>query len=259
MITTGDVDTAFYEVGRGSPVVLVHGLGDDHRAWRRVLPDLALNRKVVLYDLRGHGGTGLGEADGTLRQLGHDLAALVTALGIERPLIAGFSLGGTIAMQIALDRPELVGGLVLVATSSRVGREPAGWYADRAAMVERGDPRLRGVLDQDTADVYRESPDELQGGLLIRRQSTQDPRGYGNACRAMSRLNAAPLDPELPAIKAPTLIVAADRDRHCPPRASEIIRAGIPDCRLEILPGAGHPIPVERPRELARLIQEASS
>ena len=121
-------------------------------------------------------------------------------------------------------------------------------------MVGRNDPHLRDTLDKDTADVYAQSPDELQGGLLIRRQSTEDPRGYGNACAAMAELNANPLDPELPRITAPTLIVASDLDRHCPPKAAEIIASGIKGSRLEVISGAGHPIPVEKPRELGRSI-----
>jgi len=67
----------------------------------------------------------------------------------------------------------------------------------------------------------------------------------------MAALNAGPLDPELSRISAPTLIVASDLDRHCPPKAAEIIAAGIKGSRLEIIPGAGHPIPVEKPGELA--------
>lgn len=250
----GDIDVAWYEVGRGKPLVLIHGLGDDHRAWRRTLPDLMLARRVILYDLRGHGGTSAGEPDGTLKQLGADLAALLEVLAIERPLVAGFSLGGTIAMRLALDRPELVGGLALVATSSRVGRAAAEWYAERAAMVDRNDPGLRERLERDTQDVYRESPGEVADGWRIRSESTHDPRGYANACRAMAALNQAPLDPELSRIQTQTLIVASDLDQHCPPRAAEIIAAGIPGSRLVILKGAGHPIPVERPQELARLI-----
>jgi 3-oxoadipate enol-lactonase len=246
-----DIDVAWFEAGRGETLILIHGLGDDHRAWRRTLPNLMLRYRVVLYDLRGHGGTTAGRGDGTLRQLGTDLASLMDAIGVDGAHIAGFSLGGTIAMRIAIDHPARVRGLVLVATSSRVGRAAADWYRQRAEMVERRDPQIRDTLDRDTADVYAESPAELEAGLLIRRQATSDPRGYGNACAAMAALNAAPLDSELGQISAPTLIVASELDKHCPPKAAEIIAAGIKGSRLEVIPGAGHPIPVEKPGELA--------
>ena len=246
-----DIDVAWFEAGRGVPLVLVHGLADDHRAWRRTLPDLMLRHRVLLYDLRGHGETTLGNPDGSLRQLGEDLVGLLDAHEIESARIAGFSLGGTIAMRVAIDHPDRVDKLVLVATSSRVGRSAAGWYRERLAMVKNEDSRLRETLDLDTADVYAQAPNELEEGLLIRRQSTADPRGYGNACAAMAALFEAPLDPELGQVKAPTLIVAADLDQHCPPKAAEIIHAGIPGSRVELIRGAGHAVPVERPGELA--------
>ena len=249
-----DLEVAWFEVGRGDPLILVHGLGDDHRAWRRTVPDLMVRRRVILYDLRGHGETSIGAPDGTLRQLGDDLVALMDAIGVARADVAGFSLGGTIAMRAGIDHPSRVRGLALVATSSRVGRAAAEWYTQRVGMVDSNDPRLRDTLATDTADVYAEAPGELEEGLLIRRQSTADPRGYRNACAAMASLNANPLDPELGAIKAPTLIVASDRDRHCPPKAAEIIAAGIKHARLEVFAAAGHPIPVEKPCELARSI-----
>jgi pimeloyl-ACP methyl ester carboxylesterase len=249
-----DIDVAWFEAGRGETLILIHGLGDDHRAWRRTLPDLMLHHRVVMYDLRGHGETSLGQPEGTLTQLGADLASLMDATGVDSAHIAGFSLGGTIAMRMAIDHPARVRGLVLVATSSRVGRAAADWYQQRVDMVERNDPELRATLDRDAADVYAESASELPDGLLIRRQSTADPRGYGNACAAMAALNAAPLDPELGRISAPTLIVASVLDRNCPPKAAEIIAAGIKGSRLEIIPGAGHPIPVEKPAELAASI-----
>jgi 3-oxoadipate enol-lactonase len=246
-----DIDTAWFEVGRGEPLILIHGLADDHRAWRRALPDLLLRHRVLMYDLRGHGETSLGRPDGTLTQLAADLASLMEAIGVDKADVAGFSLGGTIAMRMAIDHPEKVERLVLVATSSRVGRSAADWYRKRVEMVEQADPELRATMDRDTADVYAQSPSELDDGLLIRRQSTADPRGFGNACAAMAALNAAPLDPELGRISAPTLIVASELDRHCPPKAAEIIAAGIKGSRMQVLAGAGHPIPVEKPRELA--------
>ena len=249
-----DIDIAWFEAGRGEPLVLVHGLADDHRAWRRTLPDLVLRHRVLLYDLRGHGQTTLGKPDGSLRQLGEDLVGLLDALEIERARIAGFSLGGTIAMRVAIDHPDRVDRLVLVATSSRVGRSAAAWYRERLSMVKSEDSWLRETLDRDTGEVYAQAPNELEEGLLIRRQSTADPRGYGNACAAMAALFEAPLDPELGQIRAPTLIVASDLDQHCPPKAAEIIGAGITGSRVELIKGAGHAIPVERPGELAAAI-----
>lgn len=259
MLTTcGDIDVAWFEVGRGQPLILVHGLADDHRAWRRTIPALMMQRRVLLYDFRGHGETSLGAADGTLRQLGDDLIALMDAIGIEHATLAGFSLGGTIAMRAAIDHPSRVAALALVATSSRVGRAASDWYQARTHMVVSGAEGLRETLDGDTADVYRNQPRQLGDGLAIRRQSTRDPRGYGNACRAMAGLHAAPLDPELGSISAPTVIVAGDKDQHCPPRASVLIAAGIPHSRMTVIADAGHPIPVEKPEELATLILGAA-
>jgi pimeloyl-ACP methyl ester carboxylesterase len=234
--------------------VLVHGLADDHRAWRKALPPLALRHRVLLYDFRGHGRSSLGQADSSLRQLAADLVALLDALEIESAHLCGFSLGGTIVMRTAIDHPERVARLVPVATSSRVGRAAADWYAARAEMVRSGAPELRATLEQDTRDVYANAPQEFADGWLIRSQSTADPRGYGNACAAMAALGAEPLDPRLPGIRAATLVVCADQDRLCPPRAAEIIRDGIPGSRMEVIEGSGHPIPVEKPDQLARLI-----
>ena len=247
---------ARYEVGRGDPVVLVHGLADDHRAWRRVVAPLMLARRLVLYDLRGHGGSPLGDPDGSLAQLGADLVEVLDDAGIERATIAGFSLGGTIAMRAAIDAPGRVSALALIGTSSRVNRAARGWYEERAALVHDDGPELRTTLDGDTEDVYRNRPEEIEAGLRIRRESTADPRGFANACLAMASLNEHPLDDELGAIGAPTVIVAGDADQHCPPRASEIIAGKIPGSTMRVLEDTGHPLPVERPDEVADAILE---
>jgi 3-oxoadipate enol-lactonase len=250
---------ARYEVGRGEPVVLVHGLADDHRAWRRVVAPLMLTRRVVLYDLRGHGGSPLGDADGSLAQLGADLIEVLDDAAIERATIAGFSLGGTIGMRAAIDAPGRVSALALIGTSSRVNSAARGWYEERAALVENDDPDLRATLDKDTADVYRNRREEIDAGLRIRRESTTDPRGFANACLAMASLNEAPLDGELSAISVPTVIVAGDADQHCPPRASEIIAEKISGSTMRVLEDTGHPLPVERPDEVAAAIEEVSA
>jgi pimeloyl-ACP methyl ester carboxylesterase len=250
--TCRDIEVAWFEWGRGDPIVLVHGLGDDHRAWRRVLPWLAVERRVIAYDLRGHGQTTLGEPDGTLGQLAGDLVALLDAIGLERADLCGFSLGGTIVLRTAIDHPGRVGRLLPVATSSRVGRAAAPWYEERARLADEG--ALLPVLEEDTREQLAGASDQLADHLTIRRQSTADPRGFANACRAMARLNAEPLDPDLGRVEAPTLVIAAENDALCPPRAGEIIVAGVPGARLEVIPGSGHQVEVERPEELSRAI-----
>jgi 3-oxoadipate enol-lactonase len=250
--------TAWYEVGRGAPLVLVHGLADDHRGWRKALPALAMRHRVVLYDLRGHGQTPPGEADGTLAQLVGDLVRLMDAVGLERASVAGFSLGGTIALGMAIHHPDRVDRLLPVATSSRVGRAASEWFSERAALAERGrgGAELWPVLERDTREQLEHAPAELSDHLAIRAESTRDARGYASACRAMARLREAPLDPLLGRITAPTLVLAGELDRHCPPRAAEIVAAGIPGSRLQVLAGCGHQLPVEKPAELARAMLE---
>lgn len=235
-------------------MVLVHGLGDDHRAWRKTLAWLALDHRVIAYDLRGHGETSIGDADGTLAQLGADLIGLLDALGLERVDLCGHSLGGTVVMRVAIDQPARVGRLVPVATSSRVNRAAADWYGERARAAEEGRDRLRPLLEQDTREQFAGVSGEFAQHWTIRRQSTADPRGFANGCRAMARLHTAPLDPELGLVQAPTLVIAAERDRLCPPRAAEIVAAAVPGARVEVLAGSGHQVALERPAELSRAI-----
>jgi pimeloyl-ACP methyl ester carboxylesterase len=250
----GDIDVAWFEWGSGEPLVLVHGLADDHRAWRKTLAGLALLRRVIAYDVRGHGGTSLGSADGRLPQLGNDLVGLLDVLELAKADLCGFSMGGTIVLRVAIDHPERVGRLIPVATSSRVGRSVVPWYEERAALAAAGAAAVHPVLEKDTYQQFSGAPGEAADHWRIRRESTADPRGYGNACRAMARLNAEPLDPELGRVQAPTLVIAAENDLNCPVRAAEAVVARIPGARLQVISGSGHQVEVEKPAELAAAI-----
>ncbi len=237
-------------------MVLVHGLADDHRAWRGVVPHLALKHRLLMYDLRGHGQSTLGRPDGTLRQLSEDLIALLDAVGVERADLVGFSLGGTLVMRAAIDHPERVRRLLPVSTSSRVGRSAAAWYAERAEQADQGLEALRPALQEDTRQQFVNCPQRWEDHFQMRLESTADPRGFANACRAMAGMGAVPLDPELGRIGAPTLVVACELDQLCPPRAAEIIVERIPGSRLAIVPGSGHQVEVEKPAELAALVDQ---
>jgi pimeloyl-ACP methyl ester carboxylesterase len=247
----GDLEVSWGEWGRGDPLVLVHGLADDHRAWRRVLSWLALHRRVIACDVRGHGQTSLGEPDGTVGQLAQDLVRLLDVLAIDRADLAGFSMGGAIVLKTAIDHGDRVLRLFPIATSSRVGRAVMPWYAERARLADRGAGALQPVLRRDTVEQFATAPEHLEEHWLIRCESTADPRGFANGCRAMARLHAEPLDPDLGRITAPTLVISAERDQLCPPRAGEIIAGGVPGARLEVIPRSGHQVEIEQPEALS--------
>ncbi|MDQ6637360.1 MAG: alpha/beta fold hydrolase [Candidatus Dormibacteraeota bacterium] len=247
----GDLQVAWREWGRGDPLVLVHGLADDHRAWRKTLAWLTLEHRVIAYDLRGHGETSLGQAEGSLAQLGHDLICLLDALELPRVALAGFSLGGTVVLRAAIDHPQRVSALLPIATSSRVGRLAADWYTERAQLADQGWETLAPALREDTRQQFAGAPAELEAHWRLRQQAVCDPAGFASACRAMAALRAQPLDGELSRIQAPLLVIAAAEDQLCPPRAAEAIQAGVPSARLAIIAGSGHQVEVEQPEQLS--------
>lgn len=255
-IRSGDLEVAVHEWGSGPVLLILHGLGDDHRALRRLVPELTARHRVVAPDLRGHGGTSLGRPDGSLVQLASDVVRLLDTLGLDQVDLAGFSLGGTVALQVAIQAPERVRRLIGVATSSRVGRTALAWYRDRLRIAESGSSALKAALADDVASLFLPGSPLVPEHLRLREEATADPRGFANGCRANLGLEEAPLDPELPRIIARTLLIAARQDPLCPPRAAEIVAAGLAGARLEVLDGTGHEIPLERPQALAGRILE---
>jgi pimeloyl-ACP methyl ester carboxylesterase len=218
------------------------------------VPELSLRHRVLAPDLRGHGGTSLGDPDGSLRQLATDVVTLLDTLGLDRVDLAGFSLGGTIALQVAIQAPGRVRRLIGIATSSRVGRQALAWYGERARIADAGTAALRAALAEDAVTMFLPGSPLAPDHLRLREEATADPRGFANGCRANLALGAVPLDPALPGISAPTLLIASPQDSLCPPRAAEIVAAGVPGASVELLEGSGHEIPLERPEALAGLM-----
>jgi pimeloyl-ACP methyl ester carboxylesterase len=126
--------------GAGPPVVLIHGLGLDHRMWERKIPALAAaGHRVITCDLPGHGAGRRPTRAGSVYTTEELAASLVEALeesSVDPATLVGFSLGGGIALQIALDRPERVSALALVDTTAWPGPDAVARFAGRAAAVE---------------------------------------------------------------------------------------------------------------------------
>jgi 3-oxoadipate enol-lactonase len=207
--------TQHYELtGAGARTIAwIHGIGGSLEYWRNDLPCFPGFRHLT-YDVRG-----MGESQGTdgpvsLALWAQDLAALLDALGIERAIIAGSSMGGAIAQRFGIDFPEKTEALLLLSTSSRVGKVAQDAWMARADQTERaGQPLLAA------------------------------------AQRAVAAYN---MDEELKGIRVPALVLVGDADPTTPPGGSVIISRCIPNAELEIYPGIGHAPFHEEPKSVER-------
>ena len=223
-------------------IVLIHGLSETREIWGKQVPFLERHANVVAYDVRGFGASPTGAGAGTVDQLADDLAQLVSATAHGPAWLVGFSMGGVIAQRLALDFAHLVEGLVLVASSSTVGRAGQAFFRERIDLVtRRGLEGLAELNANDALGCFSPGHDELVAQYQrLRVGAVREAAGYLNACHAMLALKDGSLTEGLGAIDRPTLVVAGELDPYCPPRASQMIADAIPGAGLEVLSGAGH-------------------
>ena len=230
-------------------MVLVHGFTQTLAAWGVVGEQLARRGQVVRVDLPGHGGSGgvrvgFGEA-----------AGLVGAAGGAGAYV-GYSLGGRLCLRLALDRPDLVRALVLVGASPGIA-DPVARAERRAAdealaeQVERDG--VAAFLDRWLARPLFASLDEQAAGRAERLANS--PEGLAYALRRLGTGVQEPLWDRLAGLRPPVLLVAGERDAKFSAIARQMAAAIGPSARVAIVPGAGHAVQLERPAELAALIE----
>jgi pimeloyl-ACP methyl ester carboxylesterase len=222
--------TMYYEVhgsGPGRPLVLLHGgLQTIGLSFGGVLPELAAGRQVIAAELQGHGRTADIDRDITVSGLASDVAALLGHLNTEQADVLGFSLGGEVALQLALDYPDRAGRVILVS----VGYAPDGMHA------EISDPAQWATSTRmPTAEDFRQWREAYE-------RLAPDP-GHFDAFAAKNNQAVAGhpgwTAAELGRISAPTLLVFGDHDFFRLEHAVEM-HALIPGAQLAVLPGATH-------------------
>jgi pimeloyl-ACP methyl ester carboxylesterase len=218
----------YYEVhgaGAGRPLVLLHGGASTiELSFGAVLPWLAEGRQVIAAELQGHGRTADIDRDMTVAALAGDVAGLLGQLGVDQADVLGFSLGGEVALQLALDHPDRVGRVVLVSVSyARDGfhaeiSDPAQWATSTRMPTAEDFRQMREAY-------HRLAPDPGDFDALAARAEQAGSRGWTTA--------------ELGRISAPALLVFGDHDFIRLEHAVEM-HALIPGAQLAVLPGATH-------------------
>lgn len=228
-----------------APLILGPSLGTTVRLWDELLPALARDHRVLRFDLPGHGACAATTvpADPDVAWLGGLVLAAADEYGLGRFAYAGVSLGGAIGAWLALRHPDRVTSLALVCSSARFG-ELAGWVERAATVRAHGMAPIVDVAPGRwfTPAFAEARPDRLKG--IIADLAAVDPAGYAACCAALAGYD---LRAELPAISAPTLVVAGRDDPATPPRHSRELADGIPGATLLEVAGAAHLAGVERP------------
>ena len=231
----------FYDLGgaEGAPVVVFsNSIGTTLEMWDPQARALAGRYRVLRYDTRGHGRSPVKPGAIGVETLADDLAGLLDALGIGRAHVVGLSLGGMTAQALAVRRPALVHGLVLMATAAHL---PGNWVERAAAVRAQGMGAIvDAVIGRWFTPGFRADP---QVAALAARFVANPAEGYAICCGAIEAMD---LRPGNAAIAAPTLIVAGAEDPATPPAMAEDIRSRVKQAELVVLPRAAHILNIER-------------
>ncbi len=250
-VTVGDRRIRVLELGEGGePVLFVHGFGGDLDNWLFNQPELAARRRTVALDLPGHGGSSKDVGAGTVEALTEVVLATMDVLDLARVHLVGHSLGGAVALALALARPQRVASLSLVAPAG-LGPEIAMAYIEGFLGTNRA-RKLRPVLEMLVHDPSLVTAEMVENVLRAKRLDGAEAalRTIAEACFGGGRQRWSARE-RLAELALPAQIVWGEEDRIVPPAHA----SGLPEAiAVHRLAGAGHLVHMEKAAEVNGLI-----
>ena len=228
--------------GEGSPVLFLCGLGDPAEAWQAQIDAFAGHHRVIALDNRGAGRSPL-PADGvSIPAMVEDAAAVLHELGVESAHVAGFSMGGAIAQELALAHPSLVRSLVLNGSWTRpdayVRRMFGSWIAAARDAASERDLLEAFFLWIYTPRAHADGSADRYIDETLASELAQD--GDAFVASAQACIDWPGAADRLAAVDVPALVLVGDQDITCPPRHAREIAALLPNADLVVLPGEAH-------------------
>jgi len=265
-VKVGEINTRYWVLGQGSPLLLIHGLGASCEYWRYNVRALSQGCRVYAFDLPGFGRSDQRIEDLSLHFAGEFVAAFLDAQGVDRASLVGNSLGGAVSLQFAVQYPHRLEKLVLV-SSGGLGRElhrsfrllkiplwgefmawawgaRPGTRLNLRSIVYEPKVMTDEFVDQ-TVELAR-LPGAKEMFLLVARTGI-DLRGQN-----MKLLE--PLLRRVPEIEAPTLIIWGAQDPVIPVAHAHMAHQMIKNSQLHILDRCGHVAQIEKPEEFNQLV-----
>jgi pimeloyl-ACP methyl ester carboxylesterase len=225
------------------PVLLLHGGGGSHLSWPPQIRRLS-GQRVFTLDLPGHGKSeGIGRQE--IDEYGKTIIEFMKALRLSAAVMVGFSMGGAIALSLALGARKRVLGLGLVGSGAKMR------VASSTLEMAANPSTFQSAVETIVENSYSHTADERLKELAVKQMAeTRQAVLYGDflACDFFDVTEV------VNKIRLPTLLICGSEDRMMPPNRSEYLRDQIEGARLHVLEGAGHMVMIERPEEVAGLL-----
>jgi 3-oxoadipate enol-lactonase len=215
-------------------LVMSNSLGTDHTMWEPQMPALVQNLRVLRYDTRGHGQSGVSPAPYQVDRLGKDVLALMDALNISKAMFCGLSMGGMTGMWLGVNAPQRFTKLVLCNTAAKIGT-PEVWNT-RIAAVEKGGMAaiVPGVIQRwFTEDFIKAQPAQVE--RISAQLLATKPEGYCGACAAVRDMDQRD---SIAAIRVPTKVIAGTYDLATTALDGRFVAETIPGARYVEFPAA---------------------
>ena len=248
----------FKQLGQGEPLVFLHGLFGSSDNWLGIAPKLAENFRVILPDLRNHEASPhAAEMDFPL--MAGDVAELLEACNLKQPTIIGHSLGGKVAMQLALSRPELLKALVVVDIAPQAYAPAHNTIFAALRALDLNSFKLRSEIE---AAMMAEIPELATRRFLLKNVgSTPEGRFYWKfnlegVYQNYPRLNEAVVSTWQTTFDKPTLFVRGSKSDYISDMDWPEIQRHFPAAQLVTLPEAGHWVHADAPEDFTAAMQE---
>jgi pimeloyl-ACP methyl ester carboxylesterase len=254
-VSVNGVDLWVEQEGDGDDVLFISGLADEGACWVDQVAGLRDRYRLTTFDNRGVGRSSTLEGPFQISDFAADTAALIDELGLERVHVVGSSMGGAIAQELALSRPERIRSLVLNGTWCRGDRFLHEIFRSWMWSAEKADS-VRDFLV--AVNLWCFSPRIWNEGIMDEWLEAAEASPYAQSvdafCRSAEALIGHDSAERVSDISAPTLVTVGELDLVLPPRFSQELVGRIPGSRLVVIPGAGHQPFQELPTDYNRLL-----
>jgi 3-oxoadipate enol-lactonase len=244
----------YYEVtGTGLPLLLIHGLGSSSRNWEKQVELFAKEYTVITPDLRGHGRSSRPPGPYCIRDFAEDIVALIRTLRVEPLHVVGTSMGGMVALELAIYFPELVRSLTIVNSypEMRIDTLHKRMQVWRRSLFF-GMLGMRGMGVLLSRHLFP-IPDKVGlRRLFIQRWAENDKRALRASARAILNWD---VERYLGEIGCPVLVMASDRD-YRPLEEKQAYATKMPNARMAVIEDARHAVALERPEEFNTVLGE---